>query len=1199
MTLKVMGTNFPTQAAILWNGAPLATTSVDANTLSGTIGSSNIANPATVQLQVQNTQTMQASPAVSLVIAPPSADGSSPLTISATSLPQATVNSLYTGTLSATGGTSPYTWSITTGQLPQGLSLAANTGIISGTPVSAGNYSFGVTINDSGSSAQSATATVSLVVAAAASTATPLTINSSTLSAGTIGSGYTHNLQATGGTAPYTWSITSGALPGGLTLSAATGIIAGTPTATGTFNFTARVADAGNPAQTISASLSIVIAPVTLAITSTALPAGTQGTSYSRALQAVGGASPYTWAISSGSLPTGLTLSPSTGVISGTPTVSGNFSFGVTVSDAGSPLQTGTSTVTLSLVAAGAPLAISSTSLPGGTSNQPYLATLNATGGTAPYAWALTSGSLPSGLSLAATTGIITGKPAASGTTSLTFKVVDSSSPAQNQSVTLSLVVAPVPLALTTSTLPSGTKATPYSSTLQASGGTTPYSWSITGSLPPGLTLAASTGLISGTPTASGTSNITATVTDAASPKQTKSLALSLVIAAAAAPTLTINATLPAGTAGTAYSSAMTATGGTPPYTWSMSGSLPSGLTLAATSGVISGTPAVSGPYNFTATVSDNGTPVQTKSAATSISLASQTTASGPGTTWYIRPDGGSRYSANQPLGQCDGKADVAYSGSGTNQHCAFNDYRYLYDDKSYGNSAWVIAGGDTVIIRGGPWRVGFNQGTSSNDVWCYGGSGNNACTNPTIPAGTPTQHTRILGENYASCSAGNTTNKSMLTEIFGGFGVGTPMNLAGAQYVDVQCLNITRHSQCVVHGSPQYPSGCNTGLPTDDYDSVGIVTDVHTHDLLMQDIWDHGHTDRGVKGPIGGTVTCNRCDIAYNGMAGWDFDDGSGSNNGNGTASLPGSIWNFNYSTIEWSGCNQEYPATHTIPVISCYSQSSGGYGDGVGTPPGMCLTANINHSAFNYNTQDGFDLGHIDTGSCSVTINASQAIGNSGQTFKWGPNENPAVFTNNFTLANCLRLSESIPGTPSTFNASLADFCRAGSNLSFNFRQGGTALLANNTIVGYQPTTYDMQCWDASCSNSALTFKNNITLGYDNPATYSYGGQVGGLGGLYFEQTIGTVTRSNNIWYGMRATSFSCPTGFPGEYCGDPLFVNEPTGQGPNFVSTELDNFNFAPSAGSPAMGAGSVISGVPNLLLDYNGVTRPNPPSIGAQD
>ena len=138
--------------------------------------------------------------------------------------------------------------------------------------------------------------------------------------------------------------------------------------------------------------------------------------------------------------------------------------------------------------------------------------------------------------------------------------------------------------------------------------------------------------------------------------------------------------------------------------------------------------------------------------------------------TWYIRPDGGTRHSA-KTSGQCDGKADAPYRGKGTNQHCAFNDYRYLWDDHSYGNSAWVIAGGDTVIIRGGPWRVGFNQ-ANANDVWCSGGNGNGACMNPKIPAGTPTQHTRILGENYASCSSGGVTDRSKLTQIFGGFGV-------------------------------------------------------------------------------------------------------------------------------------------------------------------------------------------------------------------------------------------------------------------------------------------------------------------------------------------------------------------------------------------------------------------------------------------
>src|ERR1700748_3359033 len=84
-------------------------------------------------------------------------------------------------------------------------------------------------------------------------------------------------------------------------------------------------------------------------------------------------------------------------------------------------------------------------------------------------------------------------------------------------------------------------------------------------------------------------------------------------------------------------------------------------------------------------------------------------------TTWYVRRDGGTRYSANVSKGQCDGKADAAYPGKGANQHCAFNDYRYLYTDGIYGNAAWVIAGGDTVILRNGPWRVGYN-GPNSKD---------------------------------------------------------------------------------------------------------------------------------------------------------------------------------------------------------------------------------------------------------------------------------------------------------------------------------------------------------------------------------------------------------------------------------------------------------------------------------------------------
>src|SRR6185437_2440059 len=137
------------------------------------------------------------------------------------------------------------------------------------------------------------------------------------------------------------------------------------------------------------------------------------------------------------------------------------------------------------------------------------------------------------------------------------------------------------------------------------------------------------------------------------------------------------SAVLPSGTAGIAYSASLQATGGTPGYTWKISsGSLPAGLTLAATTGVISGTPSGSGTSTFTVAVSDNGNPVQSQSTATSIVVAagSQSTApTGPGTFWFIRPDGGTHYSANVTTGQCDGKSDTAYPGTGTNQHCAFN----------------------------------------------------------------------------------------------------------------------------------------------------------------------------------------------------------------------------------------------------------------------------------------------------------------------------------------------------------------------------------------------------------------------------------------------------------------------------------------------------------------------------------------------
>jgi len=246
------------------------------------------------------------------------------------------------------------------------------------------------------------------------------------------------------------------------------------------------------------------------------------------------------------------------------------------------------------------------------------------------------------------------------------------------------------------------------------------------------------------------------------------------------------------------------------------------------------------------------------------------------------------------------------------------------------------------------------------------------------------------------------------------------------------------------------------------------------------------------------------------------------------------------------------------------------------------MCLTANIDHSSFHHNTQDGLDLGHADTGACPMTITNSTAYANNGGTFKWGANETPAVLMNNLVMGNCLRMSQPIEGTPDGYNKHLGDFCRAGDNLSFNLRSGASASLLNNTIVGYEPGMFDIDCWDSvNCATAKIVFRNNIVFGYDNPAAHSIGGQPGGPAGFYYQKPIGVIVRDNNILYGLRTDK--CPTGHTNERCVDPKFVGQP-----RFTKEQdLDNFNYHLADGSPAIGAGVRI---PEVTTDYSGKPRP---------
>lgn len=174
----------------------------------------------------------------------------------------------------------------------------------------------------------------------------------------------------------------------------------------------------------------------------------------------------------------------------------------------------------------GAPLTITTASLPGGTVGVAYSATLQATGGSPPYTWSVSQGSLPSWATLNASTGAITGTPNAPSNTTLTFRVTDSNN-VTTQTNSLNLVILVPPLSITTTSLPNATVGTAYSATLQASGGAPPYTWSIaSGALPAWASLNTNTGAITGMPNASGTTSFTVQVTDSAMVSLTQNLSI-------------------------------------------------------------------------------------------------------------------------------------------------------------------------------------------------------------------------------------------------------------------------------------------------------------------------------------------------------------------------------------------------------------------------------------------------------------------------------------------------------------------------------------------------------------------------------------------------------------------------------------------------------------------------------------------------
>ena len=338
------------------------------------------------------------------------------ITLSPSTLPNAAVGAVYNQAIVASGGAGPYTYAVTAGALPAGLVLNAATGVLTGTPTSAGPATFTVTATDANGCAGSVTYTIS-VAACPVITVAPLAVPP-----GRVGVAYSQLLTATGGTGTYVFTVLSGTLPAGLTLSAG-GLLAGTPTAVGSSTVTIRVTDGnGCPATIIYTILVTPTACPVITLAPTTMPIGRVGVAYSQQITASGGTGPYVFTVVTGTLPAGLTLS-SAGLLSGTPTSAGSSTTTIRATDGNS--CPGDVVYTIVVAPAACPvITLTPPTMPAGAVGVAYRQQMTATGGTGSPVFTVVTGTLPAGLTLSPG-GLLSGTPTTVGSSTVMIQAID------------------------------------------------------------------------------------------------------------------------------------------------------------------------------------------------------------------------------------------------------------------------------------------------------------------------------------------------------------------------------------------------------------------------------------------------------------------------------------------------------------------------------------------------------------------------------------------------------------------------------------------------------------------------------------------------------------------------------------------------------------------------------------------------------
>ena len=504
------------------------------------------------------------------------------LNITTVTLPAGQVGQSYFATVQTSGGVPPITFSISSGSLPPGILISSGSGILSGTPTTAGTYNFVVHAQDSTmATTQEDFQAFTVVISPGAG----LNVLPASLPTVPTGAPFSIQLSMTGGVPPYFFEFYPVQPPGWLNLSSS-GLLSGTPPSAGSYGFSVYAMDGQE--QSVEKSYTLTVgSPVTLVPTT--LPNATAGQPYSFNFTASGGQTPYTYSVVSGTLPTGLSLN-SSGLLSGTPASPSYATFSVQVTDALSSQSSRSYTLDVQPPA----MDFTPTTLPSGTSGTPYSASFTPTGAGTSYSFSILDSNLPPGLSLASN-GVLSGTPTSAGT--FTFIVLlNSGESSVDKQVTIT-ILAPA-IVISTTTLPDAMQGEAYQASLAASGGTSPYSFSVVeGNLPPGLSLG-SDGVFSGVPSTSGSYSFAVAATGSAGGQASRTLSILVLTPLALEPE-----SLPSGKLGESYSVQLQPSGGRSPYSFSLSGDLPEGIDFSG--GVFSGTPGQPGAATVVVTLRD------------------------------------------------------------------------------------------------------------------------------------------------------------------------------------------------------------------------------------------------------------------------------------------------------------------------------------------------------------------------------------------------------------------------------------------------------------------------------------------------------------------------------------------------------------------------------------------------------------------